>query len=843
MPLISTYRYDGSGNLSIEYDERGDIDCSTEYSYDRYGTLKSVDLPDGQKINYDNGTVGLLSVSSPLGTETSVNKIFSKRGLVTKTTSDDSEFEFTYDGFGNVVKTELNGATISETEYKRDSAYSSTDETTFNYVKHTYRNGNGNDYSEKTITDKDGNVVCVLGDRYDENGTKTTVEIMRVGYDEYGRTETVTDKSLCNFDNAGGSSGDAIVYTNVYSDDGELKNVVISGEITGGFSETTDETGKVVSKTITHIGNTKTYGYNYDEYNGEAYPDNRISEIRLPNDAVVSCDYDAYSRLVQKSITPCQSGSAIVEGYAYLRGGNDLNCGCKDRETNYVSNIFYHAADYSSISVYNYDNRGNISSATEDEVTTQYTYDQLNRLKTERNSQTDVLTTYEYDKSGNITKILKTCRGSIVEDCSFSYGADGRLTNLSKFSTSFSPKEYNISYDNVGNPCNYKDNVLKWERGRLLAAYGDNKFSYNADGIRIKKKTAEDVLHTYFVEGTRIHCERFLNHTNWYYYDATGITGMEHDGVRYFFQKNVQGDVMRIFDSCGRLVARYAYDAWGNHTVYDANGNAETAYNFIGNINPFRYRGYYFDVETGLYYLNTRYYDPSICRFINADDISYIEPETINGLNLYSYCLNNPIFYVDPDGHAPIPWWGKLLIGIGVVLVGAVVTALTAGTGAGFMSAFGAALLTSAKAVAISTAISAGIGLTVGGITTGTWEGAFNGMLDGAVDGFMWGGIFAGGAQVLSGVFKGVATIANNAGKLQTLKQSPIFSPDRLKGAKEIAGILKKGQKFYDYGGTLVRIGKFAHIDVSTKALLHLAVFGFKHIPIGTVIAGIIGGF
>ena len=212
-------------------------------------------------------------------------------------------------------------------------------------------------------------------------------------------------------------------------------------------------------------------------------------------------------------------------------------------------------------------------------------------------------------------------------------------------------------------------------------------------------------------------------------------------------------------------------------------------------------------------------------------------------MNLYSYGLNNPISYVDPDGHAPIPWWGKLLIGIGVVLVGAVVTALTAGTGAGFMAAFGAALLTSAKAVAISTAISAGIGLAVGGITTGTWEGAFNGMLDGAVDGFMWGGIFAGGAQVLSGVFKGVATIANNAGKLQTLKQSPIFSPDRLKGAKEIAGILKKGQKFYDYGGTLVRFGKFAHIDVSTKSLLHLAAFGFKHIPIGTVIAGIIGGF
>ena len=224
----------------------------------------------------------------------------------------------------------------------------------------------------------------------------------------------------------------------------------------------------------------------------------------------------------------------------------NLNGGCRDRETNYVSNVYYSANGFSSDTAYAYDNRGNISSATEDGIVTSYSYDKLNRLKTERNSQTDVLTTYEYDKSGNITKILKTCRGSIVEDCSFSYGADGRLTKLSKFSTSFSPKEYNISYDNVGNPCNYKDNVLKWERGRLLAAYGNNKYSYNADGIRIKKKTAEGVLHTYFVEGTRIHCERFLNHTNWYYYDATDITGMEHDGVRYFFQKNIQGDVIRI---------------------------------------------------------------------------------------------------------------------------------------------------------------------------------------------------------------------------------------------------------------------------------------------------------
>ena len=160
----------------------------------------------------------------------------------------------------------------------------STDESTFNYVKHTYHNGNGKDYSEKTILNKDGNIVCVLGDRYDENGNKTTVEIMRAGYDEYGRAETITDKSLCNFDNASGVAEQAVVYNNIYSDDGELKRVNISGEISGSFSEITDDTGKVISKTVECFGEQKIYGYKYDNCFGNDYPDNRLSKILLPGD-------------------------------------------------------------------------------------------------------------------------------------------------------------------------------------------------------------------------------------------------------------------------------------------------------------------------------------------------------------------------------------------------------------------------------------------------------------------------------------------------------------------------------------------------------------------------------
>ena len=315
----------------------------------------------------------------------------------------------------------------------------------------------------------------------------------------------------------------------------------------------------------------------------------------------------------------------------------------------------------------------------------------------------------------------------------------------------------------------------------------------------------------------------------------------------------MQGDVTALYTQNG-LIATYVYDAWGNHKIFGANGVEIVDNEHIARLNPIRYRGYYYDEVTSLYYLNTRYYDADVGRFISPDSVDYLNPESINGLNLYAYCGNNPVNRFDPTGHSWESFWNgvgnwfsdnwvKLAIGAGVVIAGAIVTAATCGTGLGFFAAFGGALLTSAKAVAISTAISAGISLAVGGITTGSWKGALDGMLDGIANGFMWGGIFAGGAQILSGAFKTYAQVANHYNKLLAVKKSPFFSPDRLKRATEIAKIAKKGQNFYDYGGTIVRFGRFAHIDASTKSLLHLATLGFNHIPIGTIVAGIIGGF
>lgn len=119
----------------------------------------------------------------------------------------------------------------------------------------------------------------------------------------------------------------------------------------------------------------------------------------------------------------------------------------------------------------------------------------------------------------------------------------------------------------------------------------------------------------------------------------------------YFYRKNAQGDITGIYDNNYNLLCEYVYDAWGNHKIIVDETNANAV--FIANLNPFRYRGYYFDTETGLYYLNSRYYDPELGRFVNADDISYLDIKTLNGLNLYAYCGNNPVNKIDRTGH----WW------------------------------------------------------------------------------------------------------------------------------------------------------------------------------------------
>ena len=176
-----------------------------------------------------------------------------------------------------------------------------------------------------------------------------------------------------------------------------------------------------------------------------------------------------------------------------------------------------------------------------------------------------------------------------------------------------------------------------------------------------------------------------------------------------------------MLDENGTVVVKYVYNAWGEHKVLGADGVENTSASFIGNINPFRYRGYYYDTSLKLYYLLTRYYDPVVGRFISQDAFDYADPETINGLNLYAYCNNNPVMNVDPTGTWSWKGFFKVLAAIAIVATVTALTVVTAGVATiAIAGAVGASALTTAVATVavMGTAAVTGIIGGVGEIVT-----------------------------------------------------------------------------------------------------------------------------
>ena len=154
--------------------------------------------------------------------------------------------------------------------------------------------------------------------------------------------------------------------------------------------------------------------------------------------------------------------------------------------------------------------------------------------------------------------------------------------------------------------------------------------------------------------------------------------GFKRGDSEYYYIRNGQGDIIGILDSSGTQIVSYVYDSWGKLvSVTDASGNDKSGdASFIGNLNPFRYRGYYYDTETGLYYLNSRYYDPEVGRFLNIDSVMGVNGD-IHTYNLFTYCGNNPVNRADPTGAATEAGTAP---GILDVLIGLVVGAIEGAT-------------------------------------------------------------------------------------------------------------------------------------------------------------------
>lgn len=285
---------------------------------------------------------------------------------------------------------------------------------------------------------------------------------------------------------------------------------------------------------------------------------------------------------------------------------------------------------------YEYDAEERITKVTDSvDGVTEYTYDALGQLLTETVNGT-VVNTMTYDNYGNIVSKNGTA---------YTYGDGVWKDLLTKVG------EQTITYDAQGNPTSYLGHTLTWEKGRQLKSFDGNTYTYNANGIRTSK-TIDGVRHDYVLEGTKILRETWGENVLIPLYDnEDSVCGICFNGEYFYFQKNLQGDIISVADKDANEVAKYTYDAWGVCTIV-----SDTSACSIATINPFRYRGYYYDSETSLYYTCSRYYSPKIAKFLNADDAKVVLiNEKVLIKNLHAYCLNNPVNYSDITGYVVTP--------------------------------------------------------------------------------------------------------------------------------------------------------------------------------------------
>ena len=299
----------------------------------------------------------------------------------------------------------------------------------------------------------------------------------------------------------------------------------------------------------------------------------------------------------------------------------------------------------------------------ENKIKKEYEYNCLaGTLKQEYNKEIGQIITYGYEDvnnfGGNLLRKKKyNLNYELEEDIEYLYEMP-YIDLLKGIKVNNETKTF--IYDEGLNLIQYADKKLKWKRGRLLESIEDKEtkieYQYDSNNIRVEKKEIKKAEITkYEVEGTRIISETKIKNNEEeyrikYLYTEAEIIGfeIEQKNIRsyYIYEKDLEHNIVGLYemnDYCGTRVASYIYDAYGNHKVLDKNKEENKAKNFIGNMNPIRYKGYYYDVETGLFFCNSRYYNPEWGRFIQPADVSSLKPSSINGLNLYSYANNNPI--------------------------------------------------------------------------------------------------------------------------------------------------------------------------------------------------------
>ncbi len=251
-------------------------------------------------------------------------------------------------------------------------------------------------------------------------------------------------------------------------------------------------------------------------------------------------------------------------------------------------------------------------------------------------------TNYTYDNNGNITKAGSTTftYDSVIKD---------RLIEVNGKKITYG--------SNPLNPISYNGNSYEWE-GRRLVKYNSYRYIYNDQGLRIRKET-DQTKNYYYYDGDKLITEVAPGYRLDFLYDENNqLYGFIKDSKeKYFYVRDFMQNILGIIDKTGSLVVKYGYTAYGKITSITG-----TLASTIGKYNPFRYKGYYYDTETSMYYCKSRYYVPEWCRWLNADSIVFnfsMGFGTTNGCNVFNYCFNNPVMYIDEDGLYPKIYYGR----------------------------------------------------------------------------------------------------------------------------------------------------------------------------------------
>ena len=617
--LKSEVTYDSNGLLSSATDQDGN---KVEYKYDgNKGTLtQTTDKLDSKNpvvtdYTYDSNTDQIKSVkqSDSSGNEYSIAYSYSSKSkLLEKISRDGTDYSIKYDEFGNKIDSKVGSQSLASYSYGSNNGpllsltYGTGQNVSYAYDE--FGNVETRKYNGKTAfnwySDRGGNII-----RENDYLNKRLTDFT---YDTTGRLvrQTVADSSVTG-------SSNKLLFGFEYSYD-------LNNNITQLVTKTTDKTVK----------NKFTFG-----------KDNLPATFTLSTGKKVDYTYDGLNRLTKTSLTT-STNTPIDTTYTYFASKRGSGYTTTKLKSETINGEKYE---------YKYDARSNITDVTKDGVLQyHYGYDMMNQLVSVDDKLNGKVYNYTYDAGGNLISETVTDSNGTTSNA-YEYNN----SNWGDVLTSYNGQ--NITYDGIGNPLTYRDGMsMTWKNGRQLATLtnGDTSIGYGYDSGSVRTtKTVNGVKYTYaYLNGQHMYETR--GDAKFYYsYDANGILynvrytltdgGTEYS---YYYTHNSRGDIVGIYNGAGELKAHYEYDAWGNViSITDNNGNAITNPNHIGNLNPFRYRGYYQDTETGLYYLMSRYYDTITHRFINADGY-FQSGGSILDANTFAYCRNNPIMNSDCTG-------------------------------------------------------------------------------------------------------------------------------------------------------------------------------------------------